>query len=110
MLRYFLIFSLTFLNMVAQAKQVAKDKTKTSAANPNLEDQLKALDAENKAPVGANREKMYAVQTRYLPLKFKTEATVGGAYNLTGDSFLRTEQFEVGLRFHFSDRWAIGAS
>ena len=76
----------------------------------SLEDQLKTLDAGNQAPASANREKLYAVQSRYLPLRFKSEFTLGGASNLTSDSFLQTQQFEIGYRFHFNDRWSLGLS
>jgi outer membrane beta-barrel protein len=89
--------TLTF-GFLAQA-ETTKDKQ-------SLEDQLKELNTDNTAPAGANREKLYAVQSRYLPLQYKSEVSMGGAYNLTGDGFLHTEQFELGYRFHFSDRWS----
>jgi outer membrane beta-barrel protein len=94
--------------------KAAKAKASSAAAAPakagSLEDQLKALDTSNQAPAGANREKMYAVQARYLPLKWKNEFTIGGASNLTGDSFIRTNQIEAGYHLHFSDRWSAALS
>lgn len=77
-------------------------------AKGSLEEQLKTLDAGNTIPVGANREKMYAVQARYLPLRWKSEFTVGAASNVTGDSFIKTNQLEAGYRLHINDRWAAG--
>ena len=37
-------------------------------------------------------------------------ATVGGGWNLTGDSFVSTSQIEAGYRFHFNDRLSLGAN
>lgn len=76
----------------------------------SLEEQLKALNAGNTLPAAAAREKLYAVQERYLPLRNKSEFTMGAASNLTGDDFVRTEQYEVGYHFHFNDRWSLGLS
>ncbi len=76
-------------------------------ANTSLQEELKELNSDNKAPAAVSREKLYAVQTRYLPLQYKGELTVSGGYNLTGDSFLSTTQFEAGYHFHFGDRWSV---
>jgi len=78
-------------------------------AATSLEDQLHDMDAGNSPPEAVSRENFYAVQARYLPLAWKSEVTVGGAINLTGDSFLSTKQLEVGYRLHFSDKWSLGA-
>lgn len=81
----------------------------TPKAGLSLEDQLKELNSGNQAPM-VSREKLYAVQERYLPLRHKSEVTLGGAMNLTGNSFLRTQQVALGYRFHFNDRWSMGLS
>jgi outer membrane beta-barrel protein len=80
----------------------------TPATDASLEDQLQALDVANQAPAATSKEVLYAVQSRYLPLTHKNEFSVGGGLNLTGDSFVLSEQAEVGYRFHFNDRWAVG--
>lgn len=97
----------------AEAQKTVKDASPVKVASEtkvtsSLEDQLKSLDAENAAPAAVSREKLYAVQARYMPLRFKSEFSLGGGYNLTGDSFLTTQQVEVGYRFHFNDRWSVG--
>jgi outer membrane beta-barrel protein len=101
-LRVAALIGAILLSGAAFAADQAPDKTKKAS----LEDQLKALDADNAAPAAASREKLYAVQTRYLPLHFKNEFTLGGASNLTPDSFLTTQQVEIGYHFHFNDRWS----
>jgi outer membrane beta-barrel protein len=81
------------------------------AADQPLEEQLKTLELPgNVAPAAVSREKLYVVQTRYLPLRFKNEFSLGVAQNFTGDSFLTTRQLEVGYRFHLSDKFSIGIS
>lgn len=104
------IFIFTFSSGALAATAETPAKAKASETPPTLEEQLKALDSGNQAPVAANREKLYAVQSRYLPLKFKSEFSAGGASNLTADSFLRTQQLEVAYRFHFNDRWSLGVA
>ncbi|MGZ3721546.1 MAG: outer membrane beta-barrel domain-containing protein [Bdellovibrionales bacterium] len=93
----------------AEAAPSAASKEAVKApAHGTLEEQLKSLDAGNAAPIAANREKLYAVQQRYLPLRWKSEVSFGAASNLTGDSFLRTQQLEAGYHLHLSDRWSLG--
>jgi outer membrane beta-barrel protein len=81
---------------------------KADQKQTSLEDQLKTLDAVNQSPAEANHEKLYSVQSRYLPLKNRSEITAGVAQNMTADSFLNTQQFEVAYRFHFNDKWSVG--
>lgn len=92
----------------ASSKAQKSAEAKAPPAKGSLEEQLKTLDTGNTIPVGANREKMYAVQARYLPLRWKSEFTIGAASNVTGDSFIKTNQLEAGYRLHINDRWAAG--
>ena len=101
---------LTGVMMVSSVSWAAAKKPADKNQPVSLENQLKALDAGNQAPAAANREKLYAVQARFLPLRFKSEFTVGGASNLTGDSFLRTQQLEMAYYFHLNDRWSLAFS
>jgi|SRR5665213_2874417 len=104
--RYHILLVVGLMAAATSNAWAAKSTEKTQTTS--LEDQMKALDAGNQAPASVTREKLYAVQSRYLPLTFKSEFTLGGASNLTGDSFLRTQQVEIGYRFHFNDRWSAG--
>ena len=97
--------SILVLGALLNAPALFADTASRDAAP--LESQLQALDADTSAPSAVSREKLYAVQTRTLPLKFKSEITLGGAYNLTGDSFLTTQQAQLGYHFHFNDRWSV---
>lgn len=83
-----------------------------SEVSLSLEDQLKGLSgAENQAPAGlpygTANEKLYSVQTRYSPLRFTSEINVGGGRNMSGDSFLVTQELTAAYRFHFTDRWSL---
>lgn len=80
----------------------------TPAPELSLEDQMKTLDINNRAPESVTKEKLYSVQNRYLELKNKNELTLGVAQNLTGDSFLLTQVFNVAYRFHINDRFSVG--
>jgi outer membrane beta-barrel protein len=76
---------------------------------PSLEEQLRALELpSNQAPAGLTKERLYVIQERYLPLRLKLELSVGAALNVSGNSFLNTQQVEGGLRFHLNDRWSLG--
>ena len=101
-----LLLTISMYALQVSAAEAPKADAKSPQAT--LQEQLQALESTNTLPAAANREKLYAVQSRYLPLRFKHEFTLGGASNLTPDSFLATQQFEVGYRFHFNDRWALG--
>lgn len=101
-----LLYALVFLFSWTGFAEPKADAGQTAV--PSLEEQLKSLDSANQAPTTVTNEKLYAVQTRYLPLKNKSEFSMGGALNHTPSSFLRTQQLHVGYRFHFSDRWSLG--
>jgi len=103
-LRLNLLLSLMLIGSWATAKDMADNLSK---GQNNLEEQLKTLDVSNQVPAAANKEKLYAVQARYLPLKNKNEFTLGVASNLTPDGFVETEQMEIGYHFHFNDSWSV---
>ena len=75
----------------------------------SLDDQLKSLNfPSNQAPAGISEEKLYAVQSRYSPLKGRHEFTFAGAKNFTPDGFLNSNELQLGYRFHLSDKVAVG--
>ncbi len=75
----------------------------------SLEDQLQGLALPgNQAPVQMSTERLYAVQTRYAPLKFVHELSIGGGRNFTGDSFMVSQELNLNYRFHLNDRWSLG--
>ncbi|MEK6705625.1 MAG: outer membrane beta-barrel domain-containing protein [Bdellovibrionota bacterium] len=84
----------------------------TSAADANttdLEEQLSTLGIPtNEVPPQASLEKIYAVQTRFSPLKYRSELSLGGGRNLSADGFIVTNQADLGYRFHITDRWSVG--
>lgn len=89
----------------------------TAAAAPTpparmsaLEQELKKLDLpQSEMPVGIDSEQLYAVQMRANPLRFKNEITTAYGITLNPSPFLSSRQFDLGYRFHFSDRWSLGA-
>jgi outer membrane beta-barrel protein len=88
--------------------QTAQAKARAPETTATLEDQLKELEITNSAPAAVEGEKFYSIQTRYLPLRHRSEFAIGGGYNLTGDGFLYTRQIEAAYRFHLNDRWSLG--
>jgi outer membrane beta-barrel protein len=98
------------LTALLSAPYIGRAEETAAPKKTSLEDQLKAMDFANQAPIGESRESLYAIQARYLPLKWKSEVTMGAATNLTPDSFLTSEQFEIGYRIHFNDSWSLGVA
>jgi len=82
-----------------------------NASETSLEDQLEALTLpSNQSPVSVSQESLYAIQTRYVPLKKKSELSVGLARNFTGNGLVNSNQFNLGYRFHLSNDWSISAN
>lgn len=74
-----------------------------------LESKLDQLAVpENTAPIGVAAEKIYAVQTRYSPMQYRHEISVGGATHFNSDSHLSSKQVEVDYRFYLSNRVFLG--
>lgn len=79
------------------------------AADAPLEQELESLSVPaNQAPSVVSQEKLYAVQGRYAPLRNRHELSLAGAKNFTADSFLSSQQLELGYRYYLSDRWFAG--
>jgi len=96
------------LNLLLIASTLALSFSALASEAP-LEEQLKAVELPgNQAPTSVSKEKLYVYQTRYLPLRHKSEVSLGFGQNLTGPSFFTTRQFEVGYRFHLNDTWSLG--
>lgn len=76
------------------------------AATRSLERELKDLDVKDAIPSSKLSERIYAVQERATPLKFRPELAVALGQNFGGSGFLDTKQWTVEGFFHFSDRWA----
>ncbi|MBS1986229.1 MAG: outer membrane beta-barrel domain-containing protein [Bdellovibrionales bacterium] len=77
-----------------------------------LETQMESLqlpaDAAPEAHVAD--EKIYAVQSRLVPLRHRHEVSLLGGRTLIGESFLTS--YTVGLAYHFNvtDRWSVDLS
>lgn len=85
-----------------------------ASADDSLQSKLSELALpENQTPAGVslvNAEKLYAVQTRYSNLSNRFETTIAGARNFNSSSFVNASQFELGLRYHFSNRMGVALS
>lgn len=100
--------SIFLLGMVAVC---AVQSVQAHADEQSLEAQLDQLALpSNQAPVNLSQEKLYSVQSRFIPLKSRFELSVGGAHNFSGDRFLSTNDVGGTLRYHLTDRWSLGAS
>jgi outer membrane beta-barrel protein len=81
------------------------------AAEPTLDQQLDALQVPtNQAPPGISEEKLYAVQSRFVSLKNRHEFSLGGGRNFNSDSFVSSNNLEVGYRYYLNDRWFLSTS
>jgi len=71
----------------------------------SLADELETLKTpENEALKVVDGEKMYAVQTRFNPLKNRHEVAVLGARNFTADNFIDSNEVGLQYRYHISDK------
>ena len=97
----------TFLFGISAFSDVPMNPT---PADESLSQALEKLEmpANQSAAGNLSSEKLYSVQTRYNPLRFKHEIAVGVGRGLVGSSFLNTNNLELGYRFHFSDRLSLG--
>lgn len=98
----------------AQAAPPSSESEVTTSANaspsgiPSLEQQLNALNVpENQAPTLVSTEKLYAVQSRYIQLGLRHELSIGGGKNFTSDSFIDSQNVDLGYRFYISNRWFL---
>ncbi len=79
-----------------------------AADEATLEEQLQTLAIpENELAGEIPKEQLYAVQSRFSPLKGRFETSVGGAYTLAGERFLNSSDIHGALRYHLSDRWNL---
>jgi outer membrane beta-barrel protein len=90
---------------------IAATASSGARAEISLEDELKKLSLpDNQAPAGVASEKLYAVQTRFAPLRRRSEFSLGGGRNFTPDSFISSTETSLTYRYHFSDRFSLGVS
>lgn len=83
-----------------------------NASEVPLEEQMKLLDSPvNQLPAGVtvDSEKYYSVQSRYVPLRNRSEIDLNASQLLNGNGFLNTSQFGAAYRFHFNDNWNLSA-
>lgn len=78
-------------------------------ATRSLESELKQLEVQDAVPSSKLTERIYAVQSRVTPLRFRPELTVAVAENFGGSAFLDSNQFSAEGIFHFSDRLSLAA-
>jgi len=83
-------------------------------AADDLEQKLEALSLpSNQAPslnTGNSSEKLYSVQSRFVPLHLSSELKVAGAMNFTADSYIQSQELSLAYRFHINDRWNLNLS
>lgn len=78
-------------------------------ATRSLETELKQLEVKDAVPSSRLVERIYAVQSRMTPLKFRPEVGLAMAQNFGGSGFLDSSQWSVEGQFHFNDRFAMAA-
>src|ERR1700722_8808767 len=75
-------------------------------ADDTLDQQLQSLNLpSNEAPAHVSTEKMYSVQSRYIPIDGRSEVQLGGGKNFTAYSFINSGQLSLACRFHLNDKW-----
>src|SRR5260221_172877 len=76
-----------------------------SSTMDSLDSQLKSLNLpSNELPAQVSAEKLYAVQSRFVPVDGRSELTMGGGNNFTPDSFINSGQFNLGYQYHLNEK------
>ncbi len=83
-----------------------------AATDDSIEDQMKSLELpSNRAPVNLESESLYAIQSRYSPLRSRSEISVSGGSSLTGGGGFSSARELAGTeRVPLTDRWQLGGS
>lgn len=80
-------------------------------SDDSLESKLQGLSVpENELPKMASKEKLYAVQTRFTPLKGRHELSLAISKSFTAENFLVSHQASLNYRYFLSERWNLGVS
>lgn len=80
----------------------------TKVQKKSLEEQLEELNLPaNQAPGAVSKDKLYAVQMRYVPLIGAHEVSLSGAKDFKTDGHLSTRQAGLHYRYHFNDKWSL---
>ncbi len=79
-------------------------------AKDSLEEKLEQLNIpSHKVTPVVSKDKLYVVNTRYSGLVKRHEVSFFGANNFNADGHLVTKQGGVAYRYHFNDKWELGA-
>jgi outer membrane beta-barrel protein len=96
----------------AEPAAVAAPSPGTNAsAERTLDQQLDDLQVPtNVPPPGISDEKLYSVQSRFVSLRHRHEISLGGGRNFNSDSFVTSNNIDLGYRFYLSNRWFLSLS
>ena len=93
---------------MGESQAQADESRPASKSDESLEQKMQALNLNDRAPALVSEERLYAVQNRLSPLSHRSELSLGVGSNLTSDSFINSNQFELNYRYHLDDRWSVG--
>jgi outer membrane beta-barrel protein len=94
----------------ALASAVSAHAAHAANSDDTLDQQLQSLNLpSNQAPAQVSTEKLYSVQSRYVPVDGRSEFSLGGGKNFTADSFINSSQINLAYRYHLNDKWSFTA-
>ncbi len=80
-----------------------------TSAYAALEQELKSLELpQDSSLVSTKSDQLYAIQSRFSPLKNRHEIGFTGGKNLNQDGHLDSNQYGVLYRYHLNDKWGVG--
>jgi len=81
----------------------------TLSAHAALEQELKSLELpQDSGLVSTKSDQLYAIQSRFSPLKNRHEIGFSGGKNLNQDGHLDSNQYGLLYRYHINDKWGVG--
>jgi outer membrane beta-barrel protein len=76
-------------------------------ADDALDLQLRSLNIPSNEAPAVSTEKLYSVQSRYVPVDDRSEISIGFGKNFSADSFITSQQMNAQYRFHLNDKWHL---
>jgi outer membrane beta-barrel protein len=99
------------LSLLISCNAFSVEKDPSAEKWSSLDEQLDQLKMpSNQVPGAISQDKLYSVQSRYVPLSKAHEISLNGSRDFNSDGHLESNQAGLDYRFHFNDKWTLKVS
>ena len=93
------------LTLLISCNAFSVENDTTAEKWSSLDEQLDQLKMPaNQAPGAVSQDKLYSVQSRFVPLSKAHEVSLNGSRDFNNDGHLDSNQAGLDYRFHFNDK------